>query len=278
MCGGWDDRHDLRPDQGDAFTGTIMAENSQMLLRHILEAPYPDESKVGIQLKAQNVTDTLQHSSFSPAQLIESLSSVDQQNFNKLRDAYDACMDEETIKKDGVKPLLEILHQVADMFSVQESAFQRRTPLTAKDSDDLSDTVLYLAKLGVSSLVLFGAGADDKDPDTVVVQASPPWRIGLPAKDYYKDGNVVKRYEDTLAQIIENLHPDHKDYAHDVIEFEKNLAAASPDAEDRDDVTVSLSSSPRLSDLLNLFSEILQSYVSQKRRLSYSTDPSSFYH
>ena len=45
-CGGWDDRHDLRPDQGDAFTGTIMSENSQMLLRHILEAPYPDESKV----------------------------------------------------------------------------------------------------------------------------------------------------------------------------------------------------------------------------------------
>ena len=47
VCGGWDERHDLRPDQGDAFTGTIMSENSQMLLRHILEAPYPDESKVG---------------------------------------------------------------------------------------------------------------------------------------------------------------------------------------------------------------------------------------
>lgn len=47
VCGGWGDRHDLRPDQGDAFTGTIMSENSQMLLRHILEAPYPDESKVG---------------------------------------------------------------------------------------------------------------------------------------------------------------------------------------------------------------------------------------
>ena len=46
VCGGWDDRHDLRPDQGDAFTGTIMSENSQMLLRHILEAPYPDNSDV----------------------------------------------------------------------------------------------------------------------------------------------------------------------------------------------------------------------------------------
>ena len=46
VCGGWRDKHDLRADQGDAFTGTIMAENSQMLLRHILEAPYPKDSSV----------------------------------------------------------------------------------------------------------------------------------------------------------------------------------------------------------------------------------------
>lgn len=46
VCGGWRDRHDLRADQGDAFTGTIMSENSQMLLRHILEAPYPKDSSV----------------------------------------------------------------------------------------------------------------------------------------------------------------------------------------------------------------------------------------
>ena len=48
VCGGWDERHDLRPDQGDAFTGTIMSENSQMLLRHILEAPYPEDSDVSV--------------------------------------------------------------------------------------------------------------------------------------------------------------------------------------------------------------------------------------
>lgn len=46
VCGGWREHHDLRPDQGDAFTGTIMAEKSQQLLRHILEAPYPNKSNV----------------------------------------------------------------------------------------------------------------------------------------------------------------------------------------------------------------------------------------
>lgn len=47
VCGGWRERHDLRPDQGGAFTGTTMSESSQTILRHILEAPYPEKSPVG---------------------------------------------------------------------------------------------------------------------------------------------------------------------------------------------------------------------------------------
>lgn len=140
VCGGWDERHDLRPDQGDAFTGTIMSETSQTLLRHILEAPYPDSPD---------------HSSFSPANIFSTMSSVDRENFNKLKGAYEACMDEDTVKKNGVEPLMKVLHQVAKRFPIETSA---------QDHDDLSDTTLYLAKLGVSSLISLGVGADDKFP------------------------------------------------------------------------------------------------------------------
>ncbi|EKD14071.1 peptidase family M13 [Drepanopeziza brunnea f. sp. 'multigermtubi' MB_m1] len=248
VCGGWGDRHDLRPDQGDAFTGTIMQENSQMLLRHILEAPYPEESK---------------HSSFSPAQLLTTLSSVDQQNFGKLKAAYDACMDEDTIKNVGPKPLQEILHQVADLYPSTESALRRRTPISAEDSKDLGTTMTYLTKLGIPALLSFGAGADDKNPDSVAVQASPPWKIGLPAKELYSDTAVIQKYEDVIAEVLAMLHPDHshenvtlhaqlikssgygkiasighsQEFAHEIVEFEKKLAAASPDAEDAVDVT-----------------------------------------
>jgi len=206
----------------------------------------------------------LQHSSFSPTQLLQSLSSVDQQNFDKLKAAYDACMDEDTIQKAGVKPLMEVIHQIADIFPVTESAFHRRTSLVGKDKDGIPDVLFFLNKLGLSPLVSLGAGADDKDPDVVVIQASPPWRIGLPAKNYYEDPNVLKEYKETIAQVIENMHPDHKrenatlhavwmrsnghgkiaargtpkDSADEVVEFERQLAAASPDPEDAQDVTV----------------------------------------
>jgi endothelin-converting enzyme len=126
--------------------------------------------------------------------MIQSLSSVDQQNFEKLKGAYDACMDEETVKQAGIKPLGTILRQVAEMSK-------------SGDTSALSDTVLFLHKLGVTALVSLGASADDKDPDTVVVVASPPYRIGLPAKDYYNDDAVLTKYEATIAAVIQNLHP-----------------------------------------------------------------------
>lgn len=198
----------------------------------------------------------MQHSAFSPARLIEPLSSVDHDNFNKLKAAYDACMDEEAIKKDGIKPLMDVLHSVAKLFPVTESNSPKGAPLTAADEQDFAATISYLAKLGVSALVSFGTGADDKDPDVVVVQAASPNPIGLPAKDYYKDDSVLQTYEATLAQVLRDLHPGHKDgnskpyakwiefdqikqYAHELVEFEKKLADVSPDAEDRDDVDVS---------------------------------------
>lgn len=178
-------------------------------------------------------------------------------------------MDEDTIKKAGVKPLMEVIHQIADIFPVTESAFHRRTPLVGNDKDDIPDVLFFLNKLGLSPLISLGAGADDKDPDVVVIQASPPWRIGLPAKNYYKDPNVLKEYKETVAQVIENIHPNHKrenatlhaewmrsnghdkiaargtpkDSADEVVEFERQLAAASPDPEDAQDVTVRNSAS-----------------------------------
>ena len=100
-----------------------MSETSQTLLRHILEAPYPDSSK---------------HSSFSPAQLAITESSIDKENFEKLKTAYNACMDEDTIKKAGATPLLDVFEQILKL-------------------TELSDMVTYLAEQGISAFISAGA-------------------------------------------------------------------------------------------------------------------------
>lgn len=156
---------------------------------------------------------------------------MDEENFDKLRAGYDACLDEDTIRKLGTEPISRALNETTHKFYMD-----------ADHETALSDTILHLAKLGVTALVSAGTGADDKDPDTVVVSVSAPYRIGLPAKELYEDEKVVSKYEKVASQVISALYPSsahHSDVYHDLVKFEKRLAAASPDAEDRDDVEVS---------------------------------------
>jgi endothelin-converting enzyme len=115
-CGGWRDRHDMRPDQGSIFAGTIMAENAQVQLRHILEAPDTSEG--------------------------DKLSSADKKSFQKLKSAYDSCTDTETLKKRGSKPLNDLLDQIETIYPVHGKC----------SKTNLSDAVAFLIQSGVSAL------------------------------------------------------------------------------------------------------------------------------
>jgi hypothetical protein len=46
VCDGWRDRHDMRPDQGSLKSLNQIQDSNNMILRHILESPYPDSSNV----------------------------------------------------------------------------------------------------------------------------------------------------------------------------------------------------------------------------------------
>ncbi|KAI8165535.1 Endothelin-converting enzyme 1 [Colletotrichum sp. SAR 10_70] len=215
VCGGWRDRHDLRSDQGDAFTGTIMSENSELLLRHILEAPYPKDSK---------------HSSFSPMRLFSSDKDADEENFDKMKAVYDACINEDKIKEVGLEPLTQILDQIKQAYPLANAKDDEPKPT--------KDAILLLAKYGVDAFIASGTGADDRDPDTVVVSIAAPGSLGLPSKERYEDDKLVEKYRSVAVEVLGNLYPDNnKDNFAKVIDLEKLLAAASPSTEEREDVT-----------------------------------------
>ncbi|KPI34534.1 Endothelin-converting enzyme 1 [Cyphellophora attinorum] len=234
VCGGWKERHDLRPDQGDAFTGTIMSENSQLLLRHILEASYPKDSS---------------HSEFSPVRLLATEASADEDNFKKLQDGYNACLDEATIKEAGTKPLEEILSKIRELYKVDEPC---------PSGEDIAKTVLYLSELGVTALVTAGTGADDKDPDKVVVSVSAPWRIGLPSKERYEDDDLLNGYEGTIGRIFQHMHLTNQPIPRKVIQLEQKLAAACPDQEDMFDVTNQLPKDTSADNVINMTPDYLK--------------------
>ena len=140
VCEGWQEKHDLRADQGSIFTGTIMEEDSQQILRHVLESPYSvDEYKIEID------------------------SSAKRDIFEKLQTAYNACMDEGVIKDLGSAPLLEVLRKVEELFPAArpDTHFlpllnnMDQKGLLLKSEDQLSKTLTYLTSIGMDPLIAF---------------------------------------------------------------------------------------------------------------------------
>lgn len=245
VCEGWEEKHDLRTDQESSFTGTIMQENSQQVLRHVLESPFADI-----------------------AQQVESLTenhAAERAIFDKLKSAYDACMDEGKIKEIGSGPLLDILRKIQELFpasrphqmsgSFPRLQNQQQKGLIYKGENQLSTTVLYLASIGINSIVSFSVGANDRDPDSVILALMAPRQPGLPSKEYYKDGELVKTYGEVIGQVLEGLlheaypnatsaakkpsrvFPQSEDLVAAIVGLETKLALATPDTKDFEDVT-----------------------------------------
>lgn len=157
--------------------------------------------------------------------LMASKKTVDEENFDKMKSAYDACLDEDKIKSVGIEPLLEVLDGVKNASSVAEAG-------------SLKDVILHLSKYGVSTLITTGTGADDRDPDKVVVSVSAPWTFGLPSKERYEDEKLVEKYRAVAVKVLQALYPQETDETYSkVIDLEQKLAAASPSNQDRQDVT-----------------------------------------
>ena len=125
-CEGFEERHDLRPDQGDMFRGTLMSEAGEITLRHILETDVSD------------------------------IDRADRENFAKLKADYDACMDEETILSKGLAPLQTVIEGIKSLYLASELQKMEELPLSADHG--LAPVYTYLIGVGVDALLSIGVG------------------------------------------------------------------------------------------------------------------------
>ncbi|KAK9365862.1 hypothetical protein V1509DRAFT_655158 [Lipomyces kononenkoae] len=224
-CGGWIAKHDLRADQGDYFTSTVMYEDSLRLSRQILEGEYTGAS------------------------------TADRQIWDKATGVYAACMDTDRIASRGAEPLYPILEKIMSTYPVYEGTIETvklwvegsssiftKTVRTA--AADLTEATLYLQTLAVTALVQFSVEADDMNPDYTALKLYQPLN-GLPSKDYYSMPAVVDNYVMAIKQVLANVLVDvnsslstaeadarYEQLAKDVVDFETKLANIGLDLED----------------------------------------------
>lgn len=197
-CGSWAARHQLRPDQAGTGSLTVLSEENQAIVRSLIENPYPD-----------NYTYTGANE------------TANRDNFAKMKTAYDACMDEDMIKKAGIEPLKQLLDNLPG------------------HTADLTDTLVWLGRRGVGSLLTINTGPDDKAPDVVTIFVGPSG-IFLPSKEYYNKTEVLANYTRVITEMFSIM--DKKDsstyesLAKQIVDFETKLAHAIPDPEQAQDV------------------------------------------
>lgn len=242
VCGGWESKHEIRPDQESVSSGSVMYEKSQETLHRLLEAPYSE----------------------TQLSRVSSSASADRRIFDKIQSAYNACMDEETIKQRASKPLLDVLRAIQEYYplpsdhrkmdsSDDRNLHQQKGLLSYRD-EPFTRVIAYLSSIGVDAFVTFNVNADDKDPDSVVLSMNALNRPGLPSKEYYQDQSLLRSYAETIGLVLEALLREaqpspqldldtsmifecSEELVKAVIELEKTLAVASPDEADAEDVT-----------------------------------------
>jgi len=113
---------------------SLIDERSTAILRHVLEGEY---------------TVSVGQSTLSLSAATE-IANLDKANFNKLRDGYTACMNEDLIAKRGLEPLLKFVNELKDIYPLAGSS-------ETKDSTEgVTDAIAYLQELGLAGFIDFG--------------------------------------------------------------------------------------------------------------------------
>lgn len=87
----------------------------------------------------------------------------DGEGLSKLKDAYNACMDEKTIRKTGLQPLIDILQRISNPFTLVNGGQRNKPSISALDHAT-SSSIMFLAQLGVSALVSLQPSQDIMSP------------------------------------------------------------------------------------------------------------------
>ncbi|KAG0260651.1 hypothetical protein BG011_001714 [Mortierella polycephala] len=230
-CGGFWEREEIPADQSVFSYFNVLSNENARVIRAIVDPTNPKAPK-------------------APASDIAA-----KNNIQKFQDLYASCMNTDQILKVGRKPVVDEVQKVLQVFPVTGSALasQQDGAAASLDKAALSMTLAHFNKMGLSTINILSVTTDFKDPSTnvlVLVEGG----LGLPSKEYYLEDGIMGIYEKTVGEMFAlimdqdmiNNGTETKtasvevsakwlEVAKDVVQFEKQLAAASTSATDLSD-------------------------------------------
>ncbi|KAI9284616.1 hypothetical protein BC943DRAFT_343385 [Umbelopsis sp. AD052] len=210
-CGNWIETHPIPESKSRIGTFDNLFENNMKAIQKILSK---DFSSVVADVEGE----------LPPPDKV-----IDEQNFKKIKDFYESCLDEDSIDSVGAEPLYPMFEEIQKLLPLSD--------LQNQDAKKISNVLSYLMQRGVNPLFQLAVSPDDKDPDSYAVQM---WQsgLGMNSKEYYEDEFYVKSYQEIVTEILQVLFSkDNGKFgwkynnpgatAKRIVDFEKALAKIS---------------------------------------------------
>ncbi|RUS22887.1 hypothetical protein BC937DRAFT_95451 [Endogone sp. FLAS-F59071] len=195
-CGGWIDSHVIPSDKSSVGVFNDLDDANKKVLRQILEGEWHTPKR------PQNMT----------ADLPDPDEIVDQQNFGKLKDFYEACLNEAVIDDLGAKPLIPILNEIVRLFPLKANKYDATAAAAAPHqpwSSNLTNVLSFLAGYNVNPFFAMYVDADAKNPEVNTLYLTQSG-LGLPSKEYYFEEDVAKVYASVVSELMGIILNDEK--------------------------------------------------------------------
>ncbi|BGP32986.1 hypothetical protein JCM10296v2_004774 [Rhodotorula toruloides] len=253
--GGWIASHSIPPGKAAIGTFQIIDENNKRIIRDIIERDPKDDKGFDQEADKRNLAslrrfwtscmdeDAIEKKGSTP--LLEVLDTAI--SFWRGEKPLAASDESLVVERDGGEDL-DFLLQIngrsdevsTDSHKKHKGAKKGRKwdPKTKKSR--LTNALAFLHSRAIPALFETSSDGDvGRDPKEVVLWLTQSG-LGLPSKDYYKDKDTLKKYEDTVAEVLKEVYtardePDMHGLAEDVVALEKEIAKISLDVDQLDE-------------------------------------------
>ncbi|KAJ3168821.1 Endothelin-converting enzyme 1 [Geranomyces variabilis] len=205
-CGGWISGNPLPDDQPTLTRFTRLMQDNYRVLRRVLESPYAADPALEPEDAASNV-----------------------ENFRKIQDFYQSCLNVTQIEALETLPLLQVLETLTAHFPLAGD----NSNSNSTDLKRLMASAASLHDIGVAALFESAVGQNDKHPQQNVIGLAQSG-LSLPSRDYYQNDLFVSTLQQSVEGVLLKLAPLLRDNSTDshvraqnVVAFELKLSNIS---------------------------------------------------
>ncbi|KAF5695215.1 endothelin-converting enzyme 1 [Fusarium denticulatum] len=183
VCGNWAKRNPIPAGAMFVDAGGATQFHVYDLVRHVLESPYPFGPDAG----------------WITVNLTKDEMKADKENFFKMQEAYQVCMNKTAQQEEGLSQLRQVAKTIVTMLPASGN---RKKGTVYNHSKGIGQLITLFESLGIETTQRFTQVPEPMKPDKMALAILPPTDAGLPSTREGMFGFIK-----IASELIYSVHP-----------------------------------------------------------------------